>query len=135
MKVQEIIDPSIRLDKWLWAVRFYKTRALARKMIHSRKVQYNGNYSKPSKLVELNAKITLRQGHEERTVIVLSLIKQRRSSDEAQRAYQETESSIVHREKHALMQKINALVIPHADRRPNKKDRRNLIKFKFYNPA
>ncbi len=132
MKDHVISHQSIRLDKWLWAVRFYKTRALARKMIKSRKVQYNRNYSKPSKIVELNAKITLRQDNEERTVIVLSLMHQRRSAYEAQQAYKETEVSIVNREKIAIIRKINDSVTPHANRRPNKKERRNLIKLKFY---
>ena len=62
---------EVRLDKWLWAARFYKTRALAREMIEGGKVHYNGQRSKPSKIVELNATLTLRQGNDERTVIVL----------------------------------------------------------------
>lgn len=60
---------EVRLDKWLWAARFYKTRALAREMIEGGKVHYNGQRSKPSKIVELNATLTLRQGNDERTVI------------------------------------------------------------------
>ena len=52
---------EVRLDKWLWAARFYKTRALAREMIEGGKVHYNGQRSKPSKIVELNATLTLRQ--------------------------------------------------------------------------
>jgi ribosome-associated heat shock protein Hsp15 len=134
MKEQETRDPAIRLDKWLWAVRFYKTRALAREMIDSGKVHYNGHRGKPSKIVELNAEITLRQGNEERTVIVRSLTERRRSACEVRQAYQETEASIAKREKIALARKINALTMPHPDRRPNKKERRNLIKFKFGKP-
>lgn len=102
MKEQETRDQAIRLDKCLWAARFYKTRALAREMIDGGKVHYNGQRGKPSKMVELNAEITLRQGNEERIVIVLSLTDQRRSACEAQQAYQETEASIAKREKMAL---------------------------------
>jgi len=80
MKEQETRYKAIRLDKWLWAVRFYKTRALAREMIDGSKVHYNGQRGKPSRMVELNAEITLRQDNEERTVIVLSLTNQRRSA-------------------------------------------------------
>ncbi|CAI2005562.1 ribosome-associated heat shock protein Hsp15 [Serratia proteamaculans] len=124
-------DEAVRLDKWLWAARFYKTRALARDMIDGGKVHYNGQRGKPSKIVELNAEIKLRQGNEERTVIVLALTNQRRGADEAQQMYQETEASIVNREKVALARKMNALTMPHPDRRPDKKERRDLIKFKF----
>ncbi|CAI1724184.1 Heat shock protein 15 [Serratia quinivorans] len=131
MKGKTTGDEAVRLDKWLWAARFYKTRALAREMIDGGKVHYNGQRGKPSKIVELNAEIKLRQGNEERTVIVLALTSQRRGADEAQQMYQETEASIVNREKVALARKMNALTMPHPDRRPDKKERRDLIKFKF----
>ncbi|TFZ48395.1 ribosome-associated heat shock protein Hsp15 [Serratia proteamaculans] len=131
MKGKATDDEAVRLDKWLWAARFYKTRALAREMIDGGKVHYNGQRGKPSKIVELNAEIKLRQGNEERTVIVLAVTNQRRGADEAQQMYQETEASIVNREKVALARKMNALTMPHPDRRPDKKERRDLIKFKF----
>jgi ribosome-associated heat shock protein Hsp15 len=131
MKGKATDDEAVRLDKWLWAARFYKTRALAREMIDGGKVHYNGQRGKPSKIVELNAEIKLRQGNEERTVIVLAVTSQRRGAEEAQQMYQETEASIVNREKVALARKMNALTMPHPDRRPDKKERRDLIKFKF----
>lgn len=122
-------DNAVRLDKWLWAARFYKTRALAREMIDGGKVHYNGQRGKPSKLVEVNAEIKLRQGNDEKTVVVLDLTTQRRSAEEAQKLYQETELSITSREKISQASKMNAM--PHPDRRPDKKERRNLIKFKY----
>ena len=122
-------DNAVRLDKWLWAARFYKTRALAREMIDGGKVHYNGQRGKPSKLVEVNAEIKLRQGNDEKTVVVLDLTTQRRSAEEAQKLYQETELSITSREKISEARKMNAM--PHPDRRPDKKERRNLIKFKY----
>lgn len=131
MKEKATRDDAVRLDKWLWAARFYKTRALARDMIDGGKVHYNGQRGKPSKIVEVNAEIRLRQGNEERTVIVLALTGQRRGADEAQQMYQETEASIANREKMAIARKMNALTMPHPDRRPDKKERRDLIKFKF----
>ena len=121
-------DNAVRLDKWLWAARFYKTRALAREMVDGGKVHYNGQRRKPSKLMEMNAEITLRQGNDERTVMVLGLTTQRRTAEEAQKLYQETEASVAKREKVALARKMNAM--PHPDRRPDKKERRDLIKFK-----
>lgn len=131
MKEKATCDDAVRLDKWLWAARFYKTRALAREMIDGGKVHYNGQRGKPSKIVELNAELKLRQGNEERTVIVLALTSQRRGANEAQQMYQETEASIANREKMALARKMNALTMPHPDRRPDKKERRDLMKFKF----
>ncbi|HFF9831821.1 ribosome-associated heat shock protein Hsp15 [Serratia marcescens] len=134
MKEKATRDDAVRLDKWLWAARFYKTRALAREMIDGGKVHYNGQRGKPSKIVELNAELKLRQGNEERTVIVLALTSQRRGANEAQQMYQETEASIANREKMALERKMNALTMPHPDRRPDKKERRDLMKFKFGEP-
>ncbi|AGB76387.1 MULTISPECIES: ribosome-associated heat shock protein Hsp15 [Pseudocitrobacter] len=122
---------GVRLDKWLWAARFYKTRALAREMVDGGKVHYNGQRSKPSKIVELNAQITLRQGNDERTVVVKSITEQRRPASEAMLLYEETAESIEKREKVALARKLNALTMPHPDRRPDKKERRDLMRFKY----
>ena len=108
---------EVRLDKWLWAARFYKTRALAREMIEGGKVHYNGQRSKPSKIVELNATLTLRQGNDERTVIVKAITEQRRPASEAALLYEETAESVEKREKMALARKLNALTMPHPDRR------------------
>lgn len=128
MKQQPVQD--VRLDKWLWAARFYKTRALAREMIEGGKVHYNGQRSKPGKVVELNAMLTLRQGNDERTVIIKGITEQRRPADEAVTLYAETAESVEKREKMAQARKLNALTMPHPDRRPDKKERRDLMKFK-----
>lgn len=122
---------GVRLDKWLWAARFYKTRALAREMIDGGKVHYNGQRTKPSKVVELNAQLTLRQGNDERTVVVKGITEQRRPATEAVVLYEETTESIEKREKVALARKLNALTMPHPDRRPDKKERRDLMRFKY----
>lgn len=124
---------AVRLDKWLWAARFYKTRAVAREMIEGGKVHYNGQRSKPSKVVELNATLTLRQGNDERTVVVKGITEQRRPASEAVQLYEETAQSIEKREKMALARKMNALTMPHPDRRPDKKERRDLMRFKSGN--
>lgn len=131
MKETHQDDNAVRLDKWLWAARFYKTRALAREMIEGGKVHYNGQRTKPSKLVEVNAEIKLRQGNDDRTLIVLGVTAQRRAAPEAQLLYEETVASIENREKVALARKTQSLTMPHPDRRPDKKERRNLIKFKY----
>ncbi|MGL5699241.1 MAG: ribosome-associated heat shock protein Hsp15 [Kluyvera sp.] len=129
--MKEKSTEGVRLDKWLWAARFYKTRALAREMIEGGKVHYNGQRSKPSKVVELNAQLTLRQGNDERTVVIKAITEQRRPATEAAALYEETADSIEKREKVALARKLNALTMPHPDRRPDKKERRDLMRFKY----
>ncbi|AYN28529.1 ribosome-associated heat shock protein [Buttiauxella ferragutiae ATCC 51602] len=128
--MKEKASEGVRLDKWLWAARFYKTRAIAREMVEGGKVHYNGQRSKPSKIVELNAMLTLRQGNDEKTVKVLAITEQRRPATDASQLYEETAESITKREKVALARKMNALTMPHPDRRPDKKERRDLMKFK-----
>ncbi len=128
--MKEKPSEGVRLDKWLWAARFYKTRAVAREMIEGGKVHYNGQRSKPSKIVEPSAMLTLRQGNDERTVKVLGITEQRRPATEAVQLYEETAESIEKREKMALSRKMNSLTMPHPDRRPDKKERRDLMKFK-----
>ena len=120
----------VRLDKWLWAARFYKTRTLAKEMIDGGKVHYNGQRTKPNKIVEVGATLKLRQGNEEKEVVILALSAQRRGAPEAQLLYRETEQSLTNREKLAMARKMNALSMPHPDRRPDKKERRDLLKFK-----
>lgn len=131
MKAQSANEKSgVRLDKWLWAARFYKTRSIAKAMIEGGKVHYNGQRAKTSKEVEVGATIKLRQGNDEKEIIVTGLSDQRRGAPEAQLLYQETEKSVKQREAIALARKANALSMPHPDRRPNKKERRELVKFK-----
>lgn len=122
---------NYRLDKWLWAARFYKTRTLAREMVDGGKVHYNGQRTKPSKEVEIGAMIKLRQGNDEKEVQVLALSNLRKAAPLAQQLYQETEESIKRREQLAWARKANALSMPNPERRPNKKERRDLLKFKY----
>ena len=126
---------AVRLDKWLWAARFYKTRTLAKEMIDGGKVHYNGQRSKPNKIVEVGAILKVRQGSDEKEIVVLALSTQRRGAPEAQLLYRETEQSLANREKLAIARKMNALSMPHPDRRPDKKERRDLLKFKHQNQA
>ena len=124
---------AVRLDKWLWAARFYKTRTLAKEMIDGGKVHYNGQRSKPNKIVEVGATLKIRQGSDEKEIVVLALSTQRRGAPEAQLLYRETEQSLANREKLVMARKMNALSMPHPDRRPDKKERRDLLKFKHQN--
>ncbi len=123
--------PKVRLDKWLWAARFFKTRSLAKQAIEGGKVHYNGERCKVSKEVELGATLTLRQGWDAKTVEVQALSDQRRGAPEAQLLYRETEDSIKQREARAAQRKAFG---PGADlisrERPNKKQRRQIHRFK-----
>ena len=126
----EDLKLSVRLDKWLWAARFFKTRALARDAVQSGKVQYNGQRSKAGKIVELAASIKVPQGYDLRELIVLELSEQRRGAPAAQLMYQETEASMIQREKNAEARKLSAFHSPKPDHRPDKKQRRQIIQFK-----
>ncbi|NWO07827.1 MAG: ribosome-associated heat shock protein Hsp15 [Alteromonadaceae bacterium] len=126
-------DTKIRLDKWLWAARFYKTRSLAKEAIEGGKVHYNGQRSKPGKVVETGAKLTLRLGWQEKVVIVDDLSDKRRGAPEAQKLYHETEDSMKRREELAWQRKtMQAAQLPPA-RRPTKKARRDIRRFREQN--
>lgn len=120
----------IRLDKWLWACRFYKTRALAKAMIEGGKVHYNGQRCKASRQVEIGAIIKLAQGSDEKVVEVLGLSEKRLAAPLAQALYQETAESAAQRLARAELRKTNSLFAPHPDTKPDKKMRRQLLLLK-----
>ncbi|CAM5225470.1 ribosome-associated heat shock protein Hsp15 [Alishewanella longhuensis] len=124
------VPAAIRLDKWLWGCRFYKTRALAKEMIEGGKVHYNGQRCKASRLVEPGATIKLAQGTDDKIVIVLGLTEKRLSAPLAQQLYQETAQSIEQRAVRAELRKTNSLFAPHPDTKPDKKERRQLLLLK-----
>ncbi|MDN7124441.1 ribosome-associated heat shock protein Hsp15 [Pseudidiomarina terrestris] len=121
---------NVRLDKWLWAARFYKTRSLSRQMVQSGKVQVDGQRAKPAKTIVTGQLIKLSQGSSVMEVEVLELSDQRRGAPEAQKLYQETPESIERREREAELRKMNAMNNPHPDHKPDKKERRQLLKMK-----
>jgi ribosome-associated heat shock protein Hsp15 len=123
-------DKKIRLDKWLWAARFYKTRSIARDMIQGGKVHYNGQRGKASRIVEVGALLSIRQGDVIKQVRVEILSDQRRGAPIAETLYKETEESIKKREQYQTLRKLSLQNAPHPDRKPNKKQRRELIKAK-----
>lgn len=120
---------KVRLDKWLWAARFYKTRAIAKQMIEGGKVHYNGQRSKCSKLVEVGATLTVRQGFDEREIVVLAVSGQRRGASEAQLLYRETEQSLAKREQAAAQRKQAGSWL-NPGHRPDKRSRRQLLQAK-----
>lgn len=120
---------TVRLDKWLWAARFFKTRALAKAAIEGGKVHCAGERCKPSKEPKLGDELLIRQGFEERLVRVDGLSSTRRGASDAQLLYSETAESIVRREQAAALRKAGALGVS-TDGRPTKKQRRQLHGFR-----
>lgn len=120
---------KVRLDKWLWAARFYKTRALAKEAIEGGKVHCRGERCKPGKEPHVGDEFQLRQGFDERCVIVRQLSTVRRGAALAQLLYEETADSIERREAVALLRKAGALGVQ-TEGRPSKKQRRQLHQFR-----
>ncbi|MFT5691053.1 MAG: ribosome-associated heat shock protein Hsp15 [Oceanicoccus sp.] len=125
---------KVRIDKWLWAARFFKTRSLAKQAIEGGKVHYNDARSKVSKEVELGAIITLRAGWDEKEIEVIALSSQRRGAVEANLLYRETEQSVEKREAAADQRKVLRGLGLQNDDKPNKKQRRQIHRFKQINP-
>ena len=117
----------MRLDKWLWAARFYKTRSLATDEIGKGRVSVNAQSAKPSRELRVGDRIELRQGPVLRTLVVLALSEIRGPAPIAQALYAETEESLALREKMARERRESAepsLAIEQG--RPTKRDRRQL---------
>jgi ribosome-associated heat shock protein Hsp15 len=120
-------ESGVRLDKWLWAARFFRTRSLARAAIESGKVWYDGARPKVSKEVRTGAVLRIRQGFDEKTVRVLALSTERRGAPEAALLYEETPESIAERLGRAEQRQAGAQA-PGA--RPDKRERRQIHRFK-----
>ncbi|MDE0875119.1 MAG: S4 domain-containing protein [Porticoccaceae bacterium] len=119
---------KVRLDKWLWAARFFKTRALAKTAIDTGKIHIDGQKAKPSRMIEATNMLTIRQGDVEKTVRIITACEHRRGAPEAQLLYEETASSIEAREKKSAEQRAFHGSTP-ASTRPNKKQRRQIHRF------
>ena len=124
---------KVRLDKWLWAARFFKTRSLAKQAIEGGKVHYNNARCKVSKEVETGALLSIRTGHSEKEVEIIAISNQRRGASEAQWLYQETTRSIEKRNIEADQRKALRGMNIHRQERPTKKQRRQIHRFKQEN--
>lgn len=122
-------DDKVRLDKWLWAARFFKTRALAKAAIEGGKVHHRGERCKPGKEPKIGDVYLIRNGFDERSVVVQALSVVRRGAPEAQALYAETPDSVERREQAAAQRKAGALGMQ-TDGRPSKKQRRQLHQFR-----
>ena len=123
-------SPPVRIDKWLWAARFFKTRALAVEAIEGGKVELNGEKVKRAKLVHVGDRVRLRFGPYEHHLTVLSLSEHRGPAPVAQLLYSEDADSKARRETLALRLKGQAPLFREGSGRPTKKERRDLGKLK-----
>ena len=129
MKTTEDNDGNCRLDKWLWAARFFKTRSLASDAIDSGKVHVDGDRVKPAKEVRLGAVIRIRRKEFEIEVIVRALSTQRRGAPEAALLYEETPASVARRENEAVTRERDHARRERGEGRPTKRQLRDIRKF------
>jgi ribosome-associated heat shock protein Hsp15 len=123
-------NEKLRLDKWLWAARFFKTRSLAKAAIDGGKVHLAGQRVKVSKEISVGDTLQIRQGWDSKEIVIKNLSAQRRGATEAQALYEETTESIAKREEHAAARKAAGGMIERPAQRPTKKQRRQIHRFK-----
>ncbi len=115
---------AIRVDKWLWAARFFKTRALAADAVSGGKVHVNGARTKPAKPVRVGDRLEVQRGVVEMTVVVRALDDRRGPAPRAATLYEETDDSRAERERRAAATAAQRLATPQTQGRPTKRDRR-----------
>jgi ribosome-associated heat shock protein Hsp15 len=121
---------SVRIDKWLWAARFFKTRAQASKACDLGRIQANGHEAKPAREVHAGDTLHIKNEGGEFEVEVLALSQMRGPAPVAQALYRESEASKEARLKAAAERKAMQQFAPLPDRRPTKRDRRRIIQFR-----
>jgi len=121
---------KVRLDKWLWAARFFKSRSLAKAAIEGGKVHLDGQRVKVSKEITVGCELRIRQGWDEKTVVVMRLGDQRQGAPEARLLYEETAASVERRATRAEARKAAGGVVGRPEQRPTKKQRRQIHAFK-----
>ena len=120
---------KVRIDKWLWAARFYKTRSIAKTAVDGGKVHFEGNRVRPGKEVIIGSTIKIKQGWDDKIIVVTALSDRRGSANDAVILYEETAESVKNRNTNAEQRKLANDAAPHSDYRPNKKERRQIMRF------
>jgi ribosome-associated heat shock protein Hsp15 len=120
----------MRIDKWLWAARFYKTRSLATQAIEAGQVRVNDERCKPAKDLRVGDDVLVRQGGLEWRVVVKGLADRRGPASLAQKLYEETADSRAQREEALAMRRLGGEPAQDMKGRPTKRDRRQLARFK-----
>ncbi len=124
------IPGKVRLDKWLWAARFFKTRALATEAINGGHVQLNGSRPKPARALQLGDELQIVRGQERFHITVLGLAERRGPASVAQQLYEESEQSRQQRQEQAELRRLEAASGLRSAGRPDKKGRRQIHRFK-----
>lgn len=124
------MSEPVRLDKWLWAARFFRTRAKAKEAITGGKVHIDGQRAKPARDVAIGTILRIRRGDIEQTVEVVALSAQRRGAPEAQELYRETADSITAREAAAERRRMARDAIQFPTGKPDRRDQRKLGRIK-----
>jgi ribosome-associated heat shock protein Hsp15 len=127
---EAVLTQKVRIDKWLWAARFFKTRSLAKAAIEGGKIHCNGERCKSSREILVGMTLQIRQGLDERTVVVRGLSEHRGGAPQAALLYEETADSIAVRERLAAERKAQHLAEGGESNRPTKQDRRRIHRFK-----
>jgi ribosome-associated heat shock protein Hsp15 len=122
-------ETRVRLDKWLWAARFFKTRALATTAVNGGKVHMSGQRVKPSRPVGIDDCYEIRRAYERYEIVVTGLAARRGSAADAALLYRETEASIARRAEEAEKRRLAQMQRPRTDARPDKKQRRQIRRF------
>lgn len=122
-------DIRVRIDKWLWVARFYKTRSLAADAVEGAKVQVNGERVKPAKVLRAGDTLVIRNGHFTWEITVLALSERRGSATEASKLYSESDQSRSERAEKGALLKSERQSNPFPGGRPTKKQRRQIIRF------
>jgi len=123
------MNDKVRIDKWLWAARFFKTRAIARDAIKGGKVQLNGSRVKPGRTVSIDDQLVVRRGDDEYSITVKDLGDRRVSATLAVERYQEDADSRARREAAAEQRKLDHQSHADRQRRPDKRQRREIVRF------
>jgi len=134
MSIQDALpsvpNTPVRIDRWLWAARFYKTRHLATEAVKSGHIQLRGVRAKASKPVHIGDEISIQKTNQVFELRVTGLAEKRSSASLAQMLYEETAASVRQRTMQAEQRKLKAASAPAPDKRPDKRARRHIIRFK-----
>ena len=123
-------DEKIRIDKWLWAARFFKTRALASEAVQGGHIHLNGTRAKPSRAVSAGDELSITKGPYRFEIEVKGVAAKRGPAKEAQRLYEESDESKEKREAVATQLRLERAANPTPDRRPDKHQRKHIIRFR-----
>jgi ribosome-associated heat shock protein Hsp15 len=124
------MESSVRLDKWLWAARFFKTRSVAREAVSGGKVHLNGNRAKPGRTINIGDELRIQRGEDEFVITIVEPSSRRGPATVARTLYEESDESRIRREKLAEERKLERQQHATRERRPDKRQRRNIVRFK-----